>query len=1126
MVEDRIPPSCFSRHISSQLLNSTALEKKGFILRRGDHARLLPATSLFAEGVPFMSKILSLTCALFLMLALSAVAFGQSTVSGAIGGVVTNPNKEVVPGASVTVKNTETNKEDTGTTDDHGSFRISNLAPGNYEITITGSGFSTFTQPAVVEVGRITEIDVALSIGPVSENVQVTAEAPVINTAQPDFASNINQTSINELPTNGRRAFNFVLLTPGVVPDGNFGLLSFRGISGLLNNNTVDGGDNNNAFYSEERGRTRITYVVSQASVREFQVNTSNYSAEYGRAAGGVVNTVTQSGTNDFHGSAFFYLRDNKLGATNPTTTRTLLVNGVPVNQSFKPKDVRKQFGGSIGGPILKDRLFFFFTYDESRRDFPGAAVFPTATYLNLSTTDRNILKSRNPAVITDARIDAALNFLAGLTGSVPRTQDQRIFFPKIDWVVNNNHTFTASYNRMRSESPSGVETQPTTLKGIATFGDDFVETDSLNLRLTSTLTPTILNEARFQYGRDNLFAFSNEPSAGEAILATSNGRPPQIGVNGFTFGKQDFLERVANPDEKRWQYADTMTVSMGNHTLKFGGDINRVNDLLDNLRLESASYNYSNLGDFIIDYTNVITSGSLNTSQCFTNTGGSRPSLRGGRCYTSNFQQAFGPTAFRIRTTDFNFFAQDDIRVSPRLTVNVGLRYEYEKLPEPQIPNSLSNLSGQLVGPDQTKAFPSDKNNFGPRFGFAYDVTGDGKTSVRGGYGIYYGRIINSTIINAVSNTGVTAAQRVFSISPQTSGSPVFPNVFASTPALTVGAPAIVVFSDHMANPQIHQADVVFEREIMPNTVVSASFLVSLGRRLPTFIDRNLPAPVSRTFSFVNGGPLNGQTITVPFFTGTRPDTRFGAITEISSSIKSEYTALVLQANRRLSKGLQFQINYTRSRTTDTGQNSATFTFTNGPINPFDLTLEPGRSSLDIPNRFVASAVWNPAVPGGLKDSAVGRAIFNGWTISPIVLVQDGVPYSANISGFGPNSIGGGISGSGALGRIPFIFERNGFRQPKIVNVDLRVSRRFRFTETTNFEILAEAFNLFNRYQVTGVNTNLYTFSGNAPCPSGQTCLNFKTGNFDGGLFGVPNSTGSTIVRERQIQFAARFHF
>jgi hypothetical protein len=221
------------------------------------------------------------------------------------------------------------------------------------------------------------------------------------------------------------------------------------------------------------------------------------------------------------------------------------------------------------------------------------------------------------------------------------------------------------------------------------------------------------------------------------------------------------------------------------------------------------------------------------------------------------------------------------------------------------------------------------------------------------------------------------------------------------------------------------------------------------------------------------------------------------------------------LQLNRRLTKGLQFQTNYTWSKTTDTGQNSATFTFTNGPLNPFDLGLEAGTSNLDIPHRFVASAVWTPGLPFGLENSKAGRAIFGGWTIAPIVMAQSGVPYSANISGFGPSAINSGITGSGALGRIPFKFERNAFRQRKIVNVDLRVSRRFRLSETMNLEFLAEGFNIFNRYQVTGVNTTLYTFSGSN--------LSFTP---NGPNFGVPNSTGNSIFRERQIQFALRFQF
>jgi hypothetical protein len=285
-----------------------------------------------------MSKIFKLSLLCLLLLGLSSIAAAQSTTTGAIGGVVSNPNKEVVPGASVTVKNVGTNKEDAATTDDSGRFKVANLQPGVYQVKVSSSGFSEVTQEnVVVEVGRETALEVALSVGPVTGTVDVSAEAPVINTTQQDFSSNINQTSINELPINGRRWSNFALLTPGAVPDGTFGLISFRGISGLLNNNTIDGGDNNQAFFAEERGRTRISYSISQAAIREFQVNTSSYSAEYGRSAGGVVNAITKSGTNEFHGGAFYYQRNNKWGARNPLAVRQELINGVFTPVGFKP---------------------------------------------------------------------------------------------------------------------------------------------------------------------------------------------------------------------------------------------------------------------------------------------------------------------------------------------------------------------------------------------------------------------------------------------------------------------------------------------------------------------------------------------------------------------------------------------------------------------------------------------------------------------------------------------------------------------------------------------------------------------------------------------------------------------
>ncbi|HEV2763574.1 MAG TPA: carboxypeptidase-like regulatory domain-containing protein, partial [Pyrinomonadaceae bacterium] len=245
-----------------------------------------------------MSKFFRLSClALCLALTSAAGVLAQSTTDGAIGGTIKDPQGAVVTGATVTVRNEETNRESTATSDDEGRFRAVQLPPGRYSVTVNATGFSAFTQPSVVvEVGRVTSIDIGLGVGGTAETVQVSGEAPVIETTRQDFATNINQTSINELPINGRRWSNFALLTPGAVPDGTFGLISFRGISGLLNNNTIDGGDNNQAFFAEERGRTRISYSVSQAAIREFQVNTSSYSAEYGRSAGGVVNAVTKSG--------------------------------------------------------------------------------------------------------------------------------------------------------------------------------------------------------------------------------------------------------------------------------------------------------------------------------------------------------------------------------------------------------------------------------------------------------------------------------------------------------------------------------------------------------------------------------------------------------------------------------------------------------------------------------------------------------------------------------------------------------------------------------------------------------------------------------------------------------------
>src|SRR5882724_11466099 len=301
----------------------------------------------------------------------------QSTTDGAIGGTVIDSSGAAVPNAKVTAKNSGTNAVSSATSDDTGYFRIGKLVPAEYVVTVDATGFAPFTADHVtVLIGSVTDITAKLNVASAGAVVEVSSELPVINTSSQEFSNVVSETAISNLPINNGRWSSFALLTPGAVNDGNgFGLISFRGISPLLNNSTVDGGDNNQAFFSEERGRTRIGYTLPKAAVQEFQVNTSNYSAEYGRAAGAVINTVTKSGSNQFHGEGYFYDRDTEWGAISPFTTLTTpQAGGGFATNPYKPKDVRKIYGFGVGGPIIKDKLFFFFAFDRFDKDYPGTA--------------------------------------------------------------------------------------------------------------------------------------------------------------------------------------------------------------------------------------------------------------------------------------------------------------------------------------------------------------------------------------------------------------------------------------------------------------------------------------------------------------------------------------------------------------------------------------------------------------------------------------------------------------------------------------------------------------------------------------------------------------------------------
>ncbi|HST78171.1 MAG TPA: TonB-dependent receptor [Verrucomicrobiae bacterium] len=1073
---------------------------------------------------------------LALLLAISGtLLLAQSTTDGAIGGTVYDVNGAVVANATVTVHNNGTNAEKAITTDGSGYYRVTNLPSGTYTVTINQQGFAPYkVNQVIVQVGSVTDISPRLEVGATTEVVNVTAEAPQINTTSADFAPTLNSTAISNLPINGGRWSSFAMLTPGVVSDSNgFGLLSFRGISTLLNNNTVDGADNNQAFFSEERGRTRAGYSTPKAAIEEFQVNTSNYSSEYGRSAGGVINTVTKSGTNSIHGEGYFYDRDNDWGAANAfTTINVQTAPGKFASQNFKPTDWRKIAGGAIGGPIVKDKLFFFVTYDWYKHNFPGiaqagnpAAFFApqTTSSPNIKTFAQNLNGLSASATPAAAQLTDALNLynsdLAALNtmlGQVPRTGNQNILLPKIDWNISSKHHASFEVNRMRWSSPAGIQTAATVSRGISDFGNDFVSDTWGVAKLNSFFTPTLGNELRFQYGRDFEYEFSQQPSPYEVntLLNSPTFKNPLgfapgvviINTQNLTIGTPNFLQRPNFPDEFRSQIADTVTWTHGNHSFKFGVDYSHVNDNSQNLFNGFGTYTYNSLVNYFTD---------LNVLK----------GCGGQQCYATNgFSQGLGLPGLEFNTNEYAFFAQDDWKILPRLSLSLGLRYEYQQLPDTVLPNTAL---------PQTQKLPSDTNNFGPRVGFAWDVTGDGKTVLRGGYGLYYGRIINSSIFNALVNTGAQGSQISLSFSPG-STSPVFPAVLTN---LTGFGKNVAFFDPNFQNPQIHQVDMTLEHDLGRGTVFSLSYLGSLGRQLPGFGDANIcpgvipgtnctKPVIAGTFTVQPGGPITGGTKFVEPLFIQRINPAFGSETEIFSGVNSSYHALALQLNHHMSNHVQFSTSYTFSHATDFSQNQATFTDTNDLFLPLSvpnaIALEKGRSIYDVPNRFVFDAIMTSP----WKHSGWAGWFTNDWQIAPIFQWQNGLPLNLTTNGTpsiaSPDrAIGSGITASGGANRLDII-GRNTFRLPNTWDQDLRISKSFAVTERYRVELLTDFFNIANKQNVTSEQGVGYTISGRNLVPNIAGPNVLSTGPFGQ----VLNSNNNFTYTPRQIQMGARIHF
>jgi hypothetical protein len=998
--------------------------------------------------------------------------------TGALSGTVLDGAGGVIAGAEVTATNAGTGLVRELPTTTAGQFTIPVLPPGDYAVIVSHPGFALLTRDGLtVSVGRTTSLRLVLQPADVQEALTVSADTPLIDATATDESTLIDRRQINDLPINGRRADQFALLAPGVTRDSRFGLLSYRGQSGIFNNFTMEGNDANQAYFSEGAGRTRIASNVSANAIREFQVSQSNFLPEFGRSAGGGINAAIRSGTNRLSADGFYYFRNESFNARDPLA-------------SIKPAESRHQFGGSLSGPLVKDRVFYFVNYDQQKRDYPLitedlSGVLTNGLPTNASDADRAAF-SAGTALLRS-------KFPGGAPGNtVPRTADQNLVLGKVDATLNPTNLLSITYNYLNARAINGIQT-PLVLGNVGRNGSDDVRIHSFNARLTSTLRPTVVNELRFKASRDFEFEFANQP-------------PPQVFVGSFSFGRANFLERPALPDERGLQFIDNLSIITGSHSFKFGAEVNRVRDIIDNPSNFGGTYNYSDALTFGRDVLN--------------------PS---GRTYTS-YDQSFGLPGLSFSTTDYNFFAQDQWGPVTGLTVNYGVRYEFQNLPKPVAPNPAV---------PETQTIAEDTTAWGPRLGVAYDISRNGKTVVHSGWGMYYGRTSNGVILNALLQTGSldpTKSTVSISLRPGDPGAPTYPNILETLPATAAGTTSVFRLDSEYRRPRLQDFNVGIDRQLGGAYAISASFVHTKGERLPVSFDVNMAAPAfTRTYQLPDG-----STFDVPFSAGvtrtaggvtqnvnlSRPNLNFGAMGTIRSIGETWYKALFFELKRRYANGYQFGIAYTLAKaenlsgTGDGGGGGSETPFGGSAVqNQFDLSSNRGAAPTDQRHRFVLNGIVN--LPVGFRISGIFTAE-SGRPYSAIISVPN-LPFTldgAQYAGFG-GLLG---QGGGADRNFAPTIVRNSTYGDANYKVDLRLARDFRLGEKLVVELIAEGFNVLNRANFNGFQNTRYT----ATATTVTTPLSMPVVLTERTDWGRANNDGSQPdgTNARRFQLAARFRF
>jgi hypothetical protein len=981
----------------------------------------------------FRFSALSLAAAL--CLALGVTARAQSTAT--LQGTVTDQQGAVVPNAKVTVRSQATGAERTTQTDADGNYQVASLPPGLYRVEVQAQGFQAQAASDLsVEVARTVVQNFQLTVGNVTQEVTVTAVPPVVETATTSVGTVINQRTVQEIPLNGRHFVDLGLLLPGSVtpPQNGFLTAPLRG-QGSFAFNTAGNREDTvnfqiNGVNLNDMVQNQITFQPSINTVQEFKADNSTFSAEYGRNSGAVVNIATRSGTNDFHGELFEFLRNDALDA------RNFFNFTLPHPPPFK----RNQFGGNVGGPLDlprlgqggpavyggKNRTFFFFSY-EGLRQRQGLDLN------SLVLSDAQRASVTNPVISKLVQFIPRANFFD--SAGTPRFIGSATAPVNIDqWTVDISRNISTTdalhgYYAFQRDFRGEPNLQGNTIPG---FGDTRQSHRQIfTLNETHTFTSSLVNEARFGFNRIFITFTPNNP-LNPADFGINEGinQPiglPQINVSGnaLNFGGPSGFPQGRG--DTTFVLSDTLAYQWGNHALKFGGEFRRF--LNNNFNLDNGQFVFPSVAAFI-----------AGNASSFQITLGDRPS--------SISQGAFGA------------FVQDNFKVRPNLTLELGLRYDWNMSPTERYDRFVvfDPASDSLVRVNNGIApvYHTNNKNFQPRLGFAWDPWGDGKTSLRGAYAVLVDQPVTNVVTPTSANPPLATPLAVAS-----SGTGLhFEN--ALNVAGTVGLSPQTVDHD-FDNAYIQSWNLNAQREVARGLGLTVGYFGSKGTRLR--ISRNINQPVNGVRPFAR---LSASSPILP-------GAALGNITQIESTANSSYNALWVTAEKRLSRGWQFNTSYTWSKSIDYNSLNS-----QGVIvqNSYDLRNSRGLSDYDARHRFVFSTIY--ALPFR------GNQLVEGWQLGSVVQSQSGNPVNliTSISAFNgvANTLRPDVTGTPTIiGSVDRWFDtsvfvnptsptthfgslgRNVVIGPPFNNTDFSVIKNTRLTETTRVQFRAEVFDLFN---------------------------------------------------------------